>query len=354
MHPSQHPLSMASHTRSTLGMYTHLSLTLMVSLCLGQFAFADAQKATLCIYDPAGANGDVFQMMKNYKEAALEWGLSVTLKPYTDEKIASEDFKAKQCDGVLMTGTRGRALNKFSATLEAMGALPTYTLLKKVLKPLLSKRGAKILNPKGSTEVAAIFPGGAVYLLVRDKSVNSVERLAGKSIATLDFDTAAKVMVKHVKASMTAADVSTFAGMFNNGSVDAAYAPAVAYKALELYKGVGSKGGVIRFPLAQMTLQLFIHTDRFPAEFGTQSRAYASKNFDKILKAIKKGEKTIKSTSWVNISGEDKVRYEQMFLDVRVRLRDDKKVYHPKALKMMRKIRCRADKTRAECAQKRE
>jgi hypothetical protein len=184
--------------------------------------------------------------------------------------------------------------------------------------------------------------------------VNSVERLAGKSIATLDFDTAAKVMVKHVKASMTAADVSTFAGMFNNGSVDAAYAPAVAYKALELYKGVGTKGGVIRFPLAQMTLQLFIHTDRFPAGFGTRSRAYASKNFDRILKAIKKGEKTIKPKSWVSISDEDKVRYEQMFLDVRVRLRDDKKVYHPKALKMMRKIRCRADKTRAECAQKRE
>ena len=70
-------------------------------------------------------------------------------------------------------------------------------------------------------------------------------------------------MVSHVKASMSAVDVSTFTGMFNNGSVDAAKFLPVVYKALELYKGVGKKGGVIRFPLAQMTLQLFVHSEKF-------------------------------------------------------------------------------------------
>ena len=329
------------------------------SLSLGLLSFAslahaEAKEVKICVYDPSGANGDLFQMMKEYKGAAMDWGVKVELKPYTDEKIASEDFKAKQCDGVLMTGTRGRSLNPFSSTLEAMGALSTYSLLKKVLKPLLSKKGAKILNPKGSTEVAGIFPGGAVYLLVRDKSLNSVEALAGKRIATLDFDQAAKTMVSHVKASMSAADVSTFAGMFNNGSVDAAYAPAVAYKALELYKGVGSKGGVIRFPLAQMTLQLFVHSDKFPADFGEKSRTYSFKNFSRALKTVKRAEADIKKSQWVDISKEDQNRYESMFQNVRIQLRDQYKVYSRKALKIMRIARCRADGTRAECAEKKE
>jgi hypothetical protein len=321
----------------------------LISLSPSQARAADER--SVCVYDPSGANGDIFQMMKEYKAAALEWGVAFELKPYTDEKIASEDFKAKQCDAVLMTGTRGRSLNTFSSSLEAMGALPTYPLLKSVLKRLLSAKGSKVLNPKGSTEVAAIFPGGAVYLLVRDRKVNTVEQLAGKKIATLDFDTAAKYMVQHVKASMSAADVSTFAGMFNNGNVDAAYAPATAYKALELYKGVGSKGGVIRFPLAQMTLQLFVHSDRFPEGFAQSSRDYAIKSFDRALKAVSKGEKDIKGSSWVEISGDDKARYEQMFQSVRVHLRDKEKVYAPKALKLMRMVRCKADAARAECAQ---
>jgi hypothetical protein len=313
-----------------------------------------AQKAKICVYDPSGANGSIFQMMKDYQAAALAWGVELKLKAYTDEKIASEDFKAKQCDGVLMTGTRGRSLNKFSSTLEGMGALPEYGLLKSTLRALLSKRGAKLLNKKGSTEVAAIFPGGAVYLLVRDRNIDTVEELAGKKIATLDFDKAARVMVNHVKASMSAADVSTFAGMFNNGSVDAAYAPATAYKALELYKGVGSKGGVIRFPLAQMTLQLFVHSDRFPEGFGNQSRSYSMKNYSQALKLVKKAEKDINKKSWIEISGEDKKRYEQMFQEVRLRLRDKHKVYHKTALTLMRKVRCKKEGARAECAEKKE
>ena len=335
-----------------------------ISICLGSLlgcilsispSIASAEAVKICVYDPSGENGDIFQMMKDYKVSVLEMGVSVELKAITDEKIASEEFKAKQCDGVLMTGTRGRSLNPFSSTLEAMGALPSYSLLKRVLKPLLSSpKGAKLLNPKGSTEVAGIFPGGAVYLLVRDRSVDTVEELAGKRIATLDFDQAAKTMVSHVKASMSAADVSTFAGMFNNGSVDAAYTPAVAYKAFELYKGVGSKGGIIRFPLAQMTLQLFIHSDRFPEGFGQRSRKLSFKSFDRALKVVTRAESDIKKDKWVDISGEDRTRYEKMFQEVRILLRDKVKVYHPKALKIMRIARCRADGTRAECAEKKE
>jgi hypothetical protein len=326
-------------------------VSLLFMLFFAQSVFA-ADPVKICVYDPSGASGDVYNLMKDYAIAAAEWGATVQLKPYTDEKIASEDFKAKQCAAVLMTGTRGRSLNLFSSSLEAMGAMPSYDIFKNVVSALLGEKGSKILNPEGSTEVAGVFPGGAIYLLVRDKSLNTVEALAGKRIATLDFDQASKFMVKYVKASIAAADVSTFAGMFNNGSVDAAYAPASAYKALELYKGVGKNGGVIRYPLAQLTLQLFIHTDLFPEGFGQKSRTFALAQFDKALSIAKKSEADIKN--WIEIPEQDKVRYDQMFLDVRVGLRDNEKVYDGKALKLMAKSRCKANPSNAECAQQKE
>ncbi len=327
-------------------------LTTALALAMAAPAAAAVDK-TLCVYDPSGANGDIFNLTKDYRTEALSWGVSFELKPYTDEKTASEDFKAKKCDAVLMTGTRGRDFLKFAGTLEGMGALPEYGELKTVVKKLGSAKAAGLMR-SGDYETAAIFPGGAVYLMVRDREVNTVAKLAGRKLATLDFDEAAKIMVKLVGASLVPADISTFASMFNNGSVEAAYAPATAYKALELYKGIGNTGGVIRYPLAQMTLQLMIRHADFPADFAAKSRAFAAQNFGKFLNVVKKADASIPAKHWIDIPEADRTKYDQMFLDVRVRLRDQEKVYDGRALKLMRKVRCQRDAARAECAQKRE
>lgn len=39
----------------------------------------------------------------------------------------------------------------------------------------------------GDYEVAGVFPGGSVYLHTRDRAIDSVEKLQGKRIATLDL-----------------------------------------------------------------------------------------------------------------------------------------------------------------------
>ena len=142
--------------------------------------------------------------------------------------------------------------------------------------------------------------------------------------------------------------------MFNNGSVDAAYAPAAAYKPLELYKGVGEKGGVIRYPLAQMNLVLISRSAALPAGFFQKSRDYAIANFDKAIKRVQQGDAEVPKASWIEIPDTDKARYDQMFLDVRIKLRDEHKVYNKTMLKLMRRIRCKIDGARAECAQKLE
>ena len=57
-------------------------------------------------------------------------GVDFRLRAYTDEKIAIDDFKAQQCDAVLMTGARARPFNKFAATIEAIGAVPTNDIMR--------------------------------------------------------------------------------------------------------------------------------------------------------------------------------------------------------------------------------
>ena len=314
---------------------------------------AQAEKRTLCAFDPSGANGDLFNAMKDYRTAALGWGIDFTLKPYTDEKTVAEDFKAGQCHAALMTGTRIRQFQKFAGSLEAMGGLKDYQQIKQVIKSLAKKKAAKLMR-SGKYEVAGILPGGAVYLLVRDRNVDTVSELAGRRLATLEYDKAAKTMVRQVGASLVAADVGTFAGMFNNGSVDAAYAPATAVKALELHKGIGTKGGIIRYPLAQLTMQLLIHQDKFSEEFGHQSRAHMYSMFGASIRLAEQADASINKAHWIDIPKVDRDRYDEMFLDVRVRLRDKEKVYHATALRLLRKIRCKADPARAECAEKRE
>jgi hypothetical protein len=325
----------------------------VIALCLGMTIQAQANaKKTLCIYDPGGASGDIFNMMKDFRLELVGHGVDFELKAYTDEPTVAADFKTSICTAALITGTRARDLHKFSGSIEAMGALPEYAQLKRVVRTLANPKVASIMK-SGTYEVAGVFPAGAVYLFVRDRNVNTVGKLAGKKLATLSFDKAAQTMVRKVGASMIAADVSTFSGMFNNASVDACYAPAFAYKALELYKGLGSKGGVIRYPLAQMTMQLLVRSADFPPAFLQTSRELASKAFQKAQKTALQAESAIPAKHWIEIPAADKERYDEMFLDVRVDLKNAG-VYHPKMLGLMRGVRCKTDATRAECTQKRE
>lgn len=332
--------------------------TLLSCLCFLGCAFGMAQafageSRTLCVYDPSGANGDAYATMKDYQVAATQWGVDFELRPYTNEKTASDEFKAKKCDAVFLTGVRARGFSKFASTLEAMGALPSYDLLGDAISLLAQPKSAPLMK-SGDYETAMIMPMGAVYLMVRDRAWNKIEDIAGKRITTIDFDEAAIHMIKLVGASMVSADISTFAGIFNNGAADICYSPTTALKPLELEKGIKEKGGIVRYPIAQLTGQVLLHSSRFAPDFGEKSRKYGAENYRKILQISTKADKEVKPEYWIDITKGNRDRYDQIFQDVRVSLRDTSGVYDKSALSLMRRLRCKADNTRSECAQKRE
>lgn len=165
---------------------------------------AELLKKSFCIFDPIGANGPLYSVMKSAKPAAMKWGVDLELRAYTDEKIAADDFKAGQCDSVLLTGTRARDFNNFTGSLEALGGIPGDEEMKMMLSTLNTPKAAQLLT-NGNYEVAGILPAGAVYLFLRDRNVDSVEELQGKKVATLDYDKASVTMVRHVGASVVGA-----------------------------------------------------------------------------------------------------------------------------------------------------
>lgn len=326
-------------------------VTLSATVALSPLAQAQDKEfieRSLCVFDPIGTNGPLFSITKSFQPVALKEGIKLKLHAYTDEKVAAEDFKAGQCDAVMLTGTRAREFNKFTGSLEAMGAVPGEEEMRLLYNTLSQEKARKYLI-EGEYEVVGVLPGGAVYLHSRDRSVDTVEELQGKRIATLDYDVPSVRMVRHVGASVVGANAANFAGKFNNGSVDLAYAPAIAYQPLELYKGVEPNGGVFKYVLAYMNIQVVIHRDRFSEKAVQVVRSEAIKRIDEAYEIIAEAEAGIPDHVWTYPPEEDVRDYDKMLREVRLSLLEDG-IYDERALNLMKAIRCRVDGSRAECA----
>lgn len=325
---------------------------LAVALVAATAATASMQAAAankICVFDILGAQGDVSGMMKDYALASTKMGATLELKSYTDERTAAEDFKAGQCDGVMLTGMRSRQFNGFAGSLDSIGAIPSYTVMEKTLATLANPAlGGKMVQ--GKYEVAGVAPAGAAYLFVKDRGINHVDKLAGKKIAIFDYDKAQAKMVQKVGAQPVSSDITNFAAKFNNNAVDIIASPALAYKPLELYKGLGAKGAVVRFPIAQLTFQMIINKDKFPAGFGQKSRVYWDGQYDRAMGLIKKAEKDVPAAVWMDLPDKDKDGYVVMLRDARISLTKDG-IYDPTMMKLLKKTRCSVDSGDAECSQ---
>lgn len=303
----------------------------------------------ICVFDILGAQGDAFGLMKDYALAATKMGATVDLKAYTDERTAAEDFKAGQCDAVMLTGMRGRQFNKFTGSLDSIGAIPSYDVMEKAISTLANPALAGKMV-EGKFEVAGVAPAGAAYLFVKSRSINHVDKLAGKKIAIFDYDKSQAKMVQKVGAQPVSSDISNFAAKFNNNAVDIIAAPAMAYKPLELYKGLGKDGAIVRFPIAQLTFQLIINKEKFPAGYGQASRKYWDSQYGRSMRLISKAEKDVPGTAWMDLPPTDKEGYVVLLRDARVSLTKEG-IYDPLMMKLLKKTRCSIESGNAECSQ---
>lgn len=320
---------------------------LVVLLCL---LAPVASARTLCVFSLIGAQGELWEQMEDYRVAAAGWGEPVSLRVVTDERVAAEDFKAGFCDGLMMTGIRARQFVPFTGSIDAIGGLHNYHSLQMLIALLANPKLAPSMR-HGAYETAGILPLGAAYLHINDRAINSVEKMAGHTMAVFDNDRAQILMAKHIGVRPELSDVSNFSSKFNNGVVDVIAAPAVAYMPLELYRGVGVQGIVVKLPTAQLTLQLVLRHDRFSPEFMAQSRRYFAGQFERAMSVIRDAEDDI--LFFYPPPDKDRQRYAQMMDESRVFLIESG-VYDKAMMRWMKKVRCKITPSRAECGNGRE
>jgi hypothetical protein len=109
-------------------------------------------------------------------------------------------------------------------------------------------------------------------------------------------------------------------------------------------------GGIVDYPIVQLTAQLIGHTDRFPPAFAAVIREVAADSFSSIQNALEKEAGQIPATWWIDVDHHEKQEYDSMMRAARLKLRETG-YYDATMLKIMKRIRCKVDPQRPECSQ---
>ena len=305
---------------------------------------------TMCVFDFVGHDGPIHKRMKEYQIDAFRWGVDLSFKVYTDDRIASEEFKNGQCDMVNLPGIRAREFNDFTGSINAVGAIPTYDHLAMIIKTLASPKASTLMR-KGEYEVIGISPIGAIFLFVNDKGIQKPADMAGKRVTVLDNAPETEYLAQRIGMTPVSSSITNALQKFNNKAVDITGAPGLAFEPMELYKGLEPNGGIIKWPTLQITMQLLVRWEKLPADFGQNSRELMANKYPVDIKEIEKSEATIPEKYWININDDTKNNWNETFRESRIALRDQS-VYNGKALTLFRKVRCKVDPNLAECTSK--
>jgi len=267
---------------------------------------------------------------------------------YTDEKVASNDFKSGVCDAVFLTNLLAKEYVPFSGAFGAPGAITSLDELKTLSATLNSPKARKFIT-SGKYELTGLFPIGEIYTFVRDKSNVSIPNISGKKVSILNADIASSRFAEIVGASPVHTSLATWGGQFNNGNVDVMFAPALAYNTFELYKGLGGSGGIVDYNILYAVMEMVVNNQRVPEGFAVSMRKHALSRFDELENTVKQAHSEIPEKYWVRLGQSQTDEYENLAKDIRLGLKKEK-AYDSKAITILWKIRCKFNPSATECA----
>jgi hypothetical protein len=309
---------------------------------------AEPVPLTMCAFMLMGEGGPEHQFLQDYQTAALSWGVKLTLKPYMNEKVVVEELKAGVCDITNLTSMQARSFNKFTGTLDAPAAIPTYDHFRTVLQTLAKPSAEKYMQ-EGEFEIIGIQSAGAIFLFSNDRKLTGLSDLAGKRMAILDSAPEVRKLVVDLGMTPVSSTVTNIFQKFNNGAVDITGGPAIVYEMMELHKGLEPNGGILAQPIMQASMQFVGRTAKLPRGFGQKSRQYFVDNFDRSLNILRTAEENVPKKWWIPLPEERRDEFNAQTLRVRLAFRDQN-VYDARMLTLLRKIRCNKEPTLAECS----
>lgn len=323
---------------------------LVAVLLAGLMQSASAQ--TLCVFDLAGNAGQTMQLMRNYALSARKWGVNLNLISYRDELQAVKAFNDGKCEGVVATGFATRQYNSYTGSLSAVGAIPSNALARMILGLLSSEKLAPDMLQNGY-EASGVFPGGLIYFVVKNRQFNSLEKVQGKRMGVLEIDPPQQRMVSQIGAVPVYVTTANAGLLFQNNTLDILPLPVAAFEPLDVYRAIGKTGGIVRFPITFLTMNVIIKPEFFPKNYGAKSRVWFAKESHQLMSLLSKKETDVPQSLWIELSSQEKVNYLRLLRQMRLEFLKNG-TFNPKMMGLLKRLRCQQDPRSFECPLKDE
>lgn len=294
------------------------------------------RNVSLCNVTSPGKDDTLQQALTDFRQAALAWHVDIQPLHYQDSAQAADDFRQGVCDLVNLPGAQAGEFNRFSATLEAVGAAPDYEHLQTALRALALEKAAPLLR-NGEFEVVSIWPAGAEYLQVSEPTLADPALLANRTLA-----------VATSPEALTALAALTGMVAINGATPPTALQHGVDVSAVTATRDPARSGQLLTLPLRQRTWQLIARHSALPADFGQQARRHAAHTFERRLQPLQQREQQWPATTWIALDDPQRSAWNGLYQQIRVQLRNDA-VYDASALTLLRKVRCALDSSALEC-----
>lgn len=306
-----------------------------------------AHAQNMCVFDWGGNAGDNVQLMKSYMLEAKGWGVNMTQTVYTDESLLLNDVQAGKCDGFVATAFVARHFNDYVASLSAVGAIPSNALAHTILALQSSPRLAPDMLQHGY-EAAGVIPAGQVYIASHDKHCVTIEQARGKRYGVWALEPMFSRMAQEINAVPVPMTNLTLPALLKSNAIDGTILPVTAFQPLDIYHVLGSKGGVVHFPIMFLTFDLIIKPTSFPKGFGQKSREWFADQSSTIMSHLSTLEEQVPPQYWSEVPAENRVEYIKLERKMRLESMHNGE-YNHKMLSLLKHLRCQQDPSSFEC-----
>jgi hypothetical protein len=241
--------------------------------------------------------------------------------------------------------------NKFAGTIEAIGGMRQREQVHLLMQVLANPRMASRLTDDEYT-VLGVATMGASYRFTSDRTKRSLADFKNQLLAVEAIDPSRSEFVSAIGAKPASGSMMSNVQSYADGKVKGMISPIIAY----LVMGTGQISrdvGIFDTPVAQSTIQLIGHTEKFPPGLAQILREDFLFKFDNYARRVDNEMALIPGEFWMKDTKADVQKMDQLALDVRLKLREEG-YYDPAMLRLQRKIRCKFEPARSECTNPKE
>ena len=105
----------------------------------------------------------------------------------------------------------------------------------------------------------------------------------------------------------------------------------------------------MNYPVLQVTGNIIIRPDKFPAGYGQKSREWVKSQLPRAFGILGKMKADIPSKYWMDIPEVDKLGYQKLMRDSRIDL-TKRGIYDKRMMKLLWQFRCKQNPKNFECA----